>query len=62
MNTMVCAIICPPNGFSLFGLKPANGCRRDSDCASDEKCCRPTCACINKCTKALEKPGFSRQL
>lgn len=58
MHKIMCAIYCPPGLDRLIAGKETNGCTRDNQCASDEKCCRPACGCINKCTKALEKPGF----
>lgn len=56
---VICAIYCPPDSINLLFPRQINGCRRDTDCASDEKCCRPACGCTNRCTKALEKPGLN---
>lgn len=58
---MQCAIYCPPGiNPNLLVAEKMNGCTRDSECAIDEKCCRPACGCTNRCTKALEKPGFQK--
>ncbi|CAF1088607.1 unnamed protein product [Rotaria sordida] len=58
MHMMMCAIYCPPNQINLMDARQINGCTRDSQCAADEKCCRPACGCTNKCTKTVAKPGF----
>ncbi|CAF0869041.1 unnamed protein product [Rotaria sp. Silwood1] len=59
MHMMICAVYCPPN-LNLILSRQLNGCTRDSECAGDEKCCRPACGCTNRCTKALDKPGFQK--
>ncbi|CAF2521707.1 unnamed protein product [Rotaria sp. Silwood2] len=60
MHMMMCAVYCAPNFLNLQASRQTNGCARDSECAVDEKCCRPACGCANRCTKALEKPGFQK--
>jgi len=57
---MICHIYCRPVSVNLGSPKPINGCTSDSHCASDEKCCKSTCGCTNKCVKTLEKPGFGQ--
>jgi hypothetical protein len=58
MHRFICQIACRPVPVDLSAPKPINGCTLDNHCALDEKCCKPACGCTNKCTKALEKPGF----
>ena len=60
MHVMTCSIYCPPTPISDIALFPRQigGCKADSECAADEKCCRPACGCTNRCAKAVAKPGF----
>jgi len=58
MHRMICNVYCPPVSVNLVAPKQIDGCTIDSQCSLDEKCCKPACGCTNKCTKALEKPGF----
>lgn len=59
MHKMICHVYCRPTPIDPLAPKPINGCTSDNHCATDEKCCKPACGCTNKCTKALEKPGFA---
>ncbi|CAF0858760.1 unnamed protein product [Adineta steineri] len=52
---MMCAIYCSRTSRSIMTPEKTNGCTRDSECASDEKCCKPACGCTNKCVKATTK-------
>ncbi|CAF3631326.1 unnamed protein product [Rotaria socialis] len=62
MHMMACAIYCPPASLNLLFPRQFDGCKSDSACGSDEKCCKPACGCTNKCIKAVEKPGFQNSL
>ena len=53
-----CAIYCPPSTIDMILSTTSNGCRKDNECALDEKCCPPACGCTNKCVKALQNPGW----
>ncbi|CAF0893883.1 unnamed protein product [Adineta steineri] len=52
---MMCAIYCPRTSLVTMAPGQTNGCTSDSECASDEKCCKPACGCTNKCVKATIK-------
>jgi hypothetical protein len=61
MHLMHCNVYCrrvPITSSPSTQLN--NGCTNDSECDTNEKCCKPACGCTNRCVKALEKPGFGK--
>ena len=60
MHMYVCHVYCVPASLLTITPKPPGACTRDTDCNSDEKCCKPACGCTNKCTKASDTNGFPK--
>ncbi|CAF0728531.1 unnamed protein product [Adineta steineri] len=58
MHGMICNIYCPPTSLLTMVPRQEDGCTKDSECATDEKCCKPSCGCTHRCAKATTTPQF----